>query len=59
MKIINKNTYNIMYGLEFINAGEVKDIEDEKVIKMLLSQPNVEEYVDIAFFVRIHNDVWF
>ena len=47
MKIINKNTYNIMYGLEFINAGEVKDIEDEKVIKMLLSQPNVEEYVDI------------
>lgn len=47
MKIINKNTYNIMYGLEFINAGEVKDIEDEKVVKMLLSQPNVEEYVDI------------
>ena len=47
MKIINKNTYNIMYGLEFINAGEVKDIEDKKVIKMLLSQPKVEEYVDI------------
>lgn len=47
MKIINKNAYNIMYDLEFINAGEVKNIEDEKVAKMLLSQPNVEEYVDI------------
>lgn len=47
MKIINNNVYNIMYGMEFINAGEVKDITDKEVAKMLLKQPNVEKYVDI------------
>lgn len=47
MKIINKNSYNIMYDMEFINAGEVKEITDKKAIKLLLSQPNVEEYADI------------
>ena len=47
MKIINKNVYKIMFGLEFLNAGEVKEFEDKKVIDMLLSQPNVEEYVAI------------
>lgn len=47
MKIINKNAYNVMYGMEFINAGEIKDITDKNTIKLLLSQPNVEEYVDV------------
>ena len=46
MKIKNDNEFKIMYGMEFIQAGEVKEVEDEKVIKLLLSQPNVEEYVD-------------
>lgn len=47
MKIINKNVYNIMFGLEFLKAGEIKEIEDEKLIEMLLNQPNVEEYVAV------------
>lgn len=47
MKIINRNTYNVMYDMDFINAGEIKEITDKKVIKLLLSQPNVEEYADI------------
>lgn len=47
MKIINRNTYNVMYGMEFINAGEVKEIADKEIIKMLLKQPNIEEYADI------------
>jgi hypothetical protein len=47
MKIINKNIYKIMFGKEFIMPNEVKDIEDEKMLKILLNQPNVEEYVDI------------
>lgn len=47
MKIINKNCYNIMFGLEFLKANEVKDVEDKKTIKMLLAQPGVEEYVNI------------
>jgi hypothetical protein len=47
MKIINKNIYKIMFDKEFIMPNEVKNIEDEKMLKILLNQPNVEEYVDI------------
>ena len=44
MKIINKNTYSIMFGMDFIKADEVLDLDD-KTAKMLLNQPGVEEYV--------------
>lgn len=44
MKIINKNRYRIMYGLEFIAPDEVKEV-DEKTAKLLLNQPKVEEFV--------------
>lgn len=44
MKVENKNAYSIMYGLEFIKAGEVKDVDD-KTAKLLLNHPNVVEYV--------------
>lgn len=47
MKIINKNVYKIMFGKEFIMPNEAKEVEDEKMLKILLNQPNVEEYVDI------------
>lgn len=47
MKIINKNVYKIMFGSDFINANEVKEIEDKKIIELLLNQPNVEEFVDV------------
>lgn len=47
MKIINKNIYKIMFGKEFIMPNEAKEIEDEKMLKILLNQPNVEEYIDI------------
>lgn len=46
MKIINKNRYRIMYGLEFIAPDEVKEV-DEKTAKLLLNQPNVEEFVAV------------
>ena len=45
MKILNKNQYNIMFGMEFIKAGEVKDVDD-KIAKELLTHPNVEEFID-------------
>ena len=44
MKIQNNNTYSIMFGLEFIKAGEVVDVDD-KTAELLLKQPNVKEYV--------------
>ena len=46
MRVINKILYRIMYGLEFIGPNEVKDV-DKKTAKMLLTQPNVEEYVAV------------
>ena len=55
MKIINKNEYRIMYGLDFINAGEVKDLDD-KTAKHLLNQPNVEEYVDKEDLKKIEEE---
>lgn len=44
MKIQNNNKYSIMYGMEFIKAGEVVDV-DKKTAKLLLNHPNVVEYV--------------
>lgn len=46
MKIKNNNAYKIMFGLDFIGANEVKEIEDKQTIELLLNQPNVEEFVD-------------
>lgn len=46
MKIINKNTYKIMYGLNFLNPNEVTELDD-KTAKMLLNHPNVEEFVAV------------
>ena len=34
-----------MFGMDFIKAGEVKEV-DEKSAKELLKQPNVEEFID-------------
>ena len=44
MKIKNNNTYALMFGMDFIQAGEVKEVPAD-IAKLLLKQPNVEEYV--------------
>lgn len=44
MQVQNNNTYSIMYGKEFLKAGEIKEVSDKEA-KMLLAQPNVVEYV--------------
>jgi hypothetical protein len=56
MKIINKNLYKVMYGLEFINPDEVKEINDKKLIALLLNQPNVEEFVAVEDAKKLEND---
>ena len=56
MKIINNNEYKIMYGVEFINSKEVKEIEDKEIVKLLLSQPNVEEFVDKADLKKVEEE---
>jgi len=44
MQVQNNNTYSIMYGMEFLKAGEIKEVSNKEA-KMLLAQPNVVEYV--------------
>jgi len=56
MKIINKNLYKVMYGLEFIQPDEVKEINDKKLIALLLNQPNVEEFVAVEDAKKLEND---
>lgn len=47
MKLENKSKRAyIAFGVR-INAGEVKDIDDKKVIDILLKQPDIVEYADI------------
>lgn len=56
MKIINKNVYKIMFGKEFIMPNEAKDVEDEKMLKILLNQPRVEKYVDIEELKEVEEE---
>lgn len=46
MLLKNNNNYNIMFDMDFIKAGEIKEIKDEQVAKFLLSQPGIEEHID-------------
>ena len=56
MKIVNKNVYKIMFGKEFIMPNEVKEVVDEKILKILLNQPNVEKYVDIEELKEVEEE---
>lgn len=45
MIIKNNNEYKIMFGMNFIDAHGTLEVTDEKTIKLLLKQPNVEEFI--------------
>lgn len=55
MRIINKNTYKIMYGLDFIEPNEVKELDD-KLAKILLKHPNVEEFIAVAEAKKLEDE---
>lgn len=55
MKIINKNSYKVMYGLDFINPDEIKEL-DEKTAKMLLTHPNIEEFVAVEDAKKLEDE---
>lgn len=56
MKIINNNVYKIMYGEKFLNVGEITDITDKELLKLLLAQPGVEEYVSVDDAKKIEEE---
>ena len=45
-----------MFGMDFLKAGEVKDIDD-KTAKLLLNQPNVEEYIAVEDAKKLEEEV--
>lgn len=55
MKIKNNNAYSVMYGMEFIKAGEVKEIPDKEA-RLLLNHPNVSEYVTVEDVATLENE---
>lgn len=55
MKIINKNQYSIMYGLEFIKPNEIVEL-DNKIAKELIKHPNVEEYAGIEDVKQLEDE---
>lgn len=55
MKIINKNEYRIMFGMDFIGAGEAKELDD-KIAKKLLNHPGIEEFVDIQDVKKVEEE---
>ena len=46
MKLINKSPRNYMAFDVILKAGEVLEIKDSKIANILLTQPEVEEYID-------------
>lgn len=56
MKIVNNNVYKVMFNNKFINPGEVIEMVDQKLLKILLSQPGIEEYADINKLKEIEKE---
>ena len=46
IKLINKSPRNYMAFDIILKAGEVLEIKDSKIANILLTQPEVEEYID-------------
>ena len=57
MKLINKSPRNYIAFDTILKAGEVLDITDTKVINILKTQPEVEEYVDKEDVKKLQEEI--
>lgn len=57
MKLINKSPRNYIAFDTILKAGEVLDIQDTKVINILKTQPEVEEYVDKEDVKKLQEEI--
>ena len=57
MKLINKSTRNYTAFDVVLEAGKVLDVTDSKAANILLTQPDVEEYVDIEEVKKLKEEV--
>lgn len=46
MKLINNSIRNYIAFDTVLEAGKVLEIKDKEIAKLLLNQPDVEEYID-------------
>ena len=57
MKLINKSTRNYIAFDVILEAGKVLDVTNSKAANILLTQPDVEEYVDIEEVKKLKEEV--
>lgn len=57
MKLINKSTRNYIAFDVVLEAGKVLDVINSKAANILLTQPGVEEYVDIEEVKKLKEEV--
>ena len=57
MKLINKSTRNYIAFDVVLEAGKVLDVINSKAANILLTQPDVEEYVDIEEVKKLKEEV--
>ena len=57
MKLINKSTRNYIAFDVVLEAGKVLDVTNSKAANILLTQPDVEEYVDIEEVKKLKEEV--
>lgn len=57
MKLINKSPRNYIAFDTVLKAGEVLDIQDTKIINILKTQPEVEEYVDKEDVKKLQEEI--
>lgn len=57
MKLINKSPRNYIAFDVILEAGKVLDIEDTKIANILLTQPEVEKYVDAKDVEKLEKEV--
>lgn len=46
MKLINNSIRNYIAFDTVLEAGKVLEVKDKEIAKLLLNQPDVEEYID-------------
>lgn len=56
MKLINKSPRNYIAFDTILEAGKVLEVSNSKIANILLTQPEVEEYVDIEEIKKIKEE---
>lgn len=57
MKLINKSPRNYIAFDVILEAGKVLDVENTKAANILLTQPDVEKYVDVEDVEKLEKEV--